>query len=68
MTSILDRVRPTEGEPRGDRWLAFLALLGLTGFENPIGFLFFGFLIYLRLFLTPRPKPADGSDADRRRW
>lgn len=39
-------------------WLGFLGLLGFSGFQHPLGFLFFGFLLFFRHFWPVR------TDAD----
>jgi hypothetical protein len=34
------------------RWLGFLGFMGFSGFQDPLGFLFFPFLLF---FLAPAP-------------
>ncbi|MDY7100593.1 MAG: hypothetical protein S0880_05350 [Actinomycetota bacterium] len=47
------------GDNRHLGWLGFLGLMGFSGFQNPLGFLFFGFLLF---FWHWRPRrPATGS-------
>lgn len=50
----LDKLRPTEDEPRSLGWLGFLGLLGLGGFQNPFAFAFVSFFLFFRYFLRPR--------------
>lgn len=48
--------RPSPDAPRHLGWLGFLGLLGFSGLENPLGFLFFGFLLFFWYFLPPRSR------------